>query len=109
VQSEKVMIAIVWNPSGFHLIKFLPKKFKFNASYHVAQILSPLSAWRETQIGRMNRKLIVQADNARPYTAKLTLDFMERNAMKRAPPRPYSSDLTPSDCYLFGHVEHLLR
>jgi hypothetical protein len=32
VQFEKVMITIVSNPSGFHLIKFLPKGFKFNGS-----------------------------------------------------------------------------
>jgi hypothetical protein len=43
VQSEKVMITIVWNPSGFHLIKLLPKRFKFNARYYVTQILDPFS------------------------------------------------------------------
>jgi hypothetical protein len=54
VQSEKVMITIVWNPSGLRLIKVLPKGFKFNASYYVTQILDPLSIWRGTQIGRTN-------------------------------------------------------
>jgi hypothetical protein len=44
-QSEKVMTMIVWNPSGFHLIRFLPKGFKFNASHYVTQILDPLSVW----------------------------------------------------------------
>jgi hypothetical protein len=29
MQSEKVMITIVWNPSGFHLIKLPSKGFKF--------------------------------------------------------------------------------
>jgi hypothetical protein len=43
VQSEKAMITIVWNPSGFHLIKLLPKGFKFNASYYVTQVLNLLS------------------------------------------------------------------
>jgi hypothetical protein len=38
VQSEKGMVMIVWNPSGFYLIKLLPKEFKFNASYSVTQI-----------------------------------------------------------------------
>jgi hypothetical protein len=31
MQSEKAMIAIVWNPSGFYLIILRPKGFKFNA------------------------------------------------------------------------------
>jgi hypothetical protein len=35
VQSQKVMLAIVWNPDGLHLVNILPKGFKFNASYSV--------------------------------------------------------------------------
>jgi hypothetical protein len=50
VQSEKVMATMVWNPNGFHLIKFLPKGFKFNAIYDITQILVPLSVWCGTQI-----------------------------------------------------------
>jgi hypothetical protein len=51
----------------------------------------------------------VHADNARPPTAKVTLDFMERNAMKRSPHLPCSPDFVPSDFSLFGHVKQLLR
>jgi hypothetical protein len=54
VQPGKVVITMVWNPSGFHLIKLLRKEFKFNASYYATQILDPLSVWRGTQIGRTN-------------------------------------------------------
>jgi hypothetical protein len=39
VQSEKVMLTIVWNPSGFRLIRALPIGLKFNAGHYVAQIL----------------------------------------------------------------------
>jgi hypothetical protein len=31
VQSKKVMLTIVWNPCGFHLIKVLETGRKFNA------------------------------------------------------------------------------
>jgi hypothetical protein len=109
VQPENAMITTVWNPSGFYLIKFLPKGFKFNASYYVTQNLDPLSVQRGTQIGRTNRKLIVRADNTRPHTAKVTLDFRERNTMKRVPHPLYSPDLALSDFDLFGHVKQLLR
>jgi hypothetical protein len=108
VQYEKVMTMIIWNPSGFHLIKLLPKRFKFNASYDIIQILDPVSVWRGTQIGRTNRKFIVHAANARPHTAKVTWDFMERNAMKRPPHPPDSLNLALSDFYLLTHVEQLL-
>jgi hypothetical protein len=39
VQSEKVMITIIWNPGAFHLIKLLPKGFKFDAVSTLLKIL----------------------------------------------------------------------
>jgi histone-lysine N-methyltransferase SETMAR len=107
-QSQKVMLTIVWNAGGFHLVNILSNGFKFNASYSVTQTLDPRSKWRITQIGRINRKLIVHADNTRPDTAKMTSQFMEQNSMPRAPYPAYSPDLAPSDFYLFGYVKQLL-
>jgi hypothetical protein len=48
LSSEKVMITIIWNSSGFHLIKLLANGLKFNASYYVTQIRDPLSVWPGT-------------------------------------------------------------
>jgi hypothetical protein len=70
VQSQKVMLTIIWNPGDFHLVNILPKGFKFNSNYYVIQILDPLSKAQRTQVGRTNQKLIVHADSARPHTAK---------------------------------------
>jgi hypothetical protein len=78
-------------------------------SLRVTQILDPFSVPRGTQIGRTNRKRIVHADNPRPQPAKITLDFMERNALKSAPCPPYSQDLALSDFDLFGYAKQLLR
>jgi hypothetical protein len=105
VQSQNVMLTIVWNPSGFHVIRVLPKGFKFNATYYTIQILGPLSDWRRIHIGRANRKLLVHSDNEPPHIAKLTLEFLEHNSMKRAPHSAYSPGLAPSDFYLFGYVK----
>jgi histone-lysine N-methyltransferase SETMAR len=104
------MLTIVWNPIRFHLINVLPKGFKFNASFYITQILGRISGWHRTQVGRTNRKLSVNADNARPHTATVTLQFIQQNAMRRVPhPHlPYSPDLAPSDLYLFGYIKQLL-
>jgi histone-lysine N-methyltransferase SETMAR len=108
IQSEKVMLTIVWNPTGFHLIDFLSRRAKFNGTHSVSNIPSLLAIWRETQMGKADRKLIVHSDNARPHTAKKVLDFLEQNGMERAPHPPYSPDLAPCDFYLFGYVRGLL-
>jgi histone-lysine N-methyltransferase SETMAR len=53
--------------------------------------------------------LIVHADNAKPHTAKSTIEYLQANAMKKAPHPPYSPDLAPSDFYLFGYVKGQLN
>jgi hypothetical protein len=101
------MLTIVWNPTGFHRIDFLSRRAKFNGTHYVSNILTPLAIWRETQVGKTDRKLIVHSDHARPQTAKKVWDFLEQNGMERAPHPPYSQDLAPCDFYLFGNVKHL--
>jgi hypothetical protein len=73
--SEKVTPTIVWNPMGFQLIDFLSPRAKFNGTHYVANILCSLAVWRDTQVGKIDRKLIIHSDNARSHTAKKTLDF----------------------------------
>jgi histone-lysine N-methyltransferase SETMAR len=107
IQSEKVMLTIVWNPSGFHLINILPKEFKFNASFDITQILGLLSDWCRIHVGRTNRKLLVHVDNARPRIATVTLQFIQLNSMRRVPYPQYSPDLAPSDFYLFCYIKQL--
>jgi hypothetical protein len=59
-----MMVTIVWNPQGFHLVDALPKGKKFNPNYYIDRILSPLLESRSTGRGR---GLIIHADNARAH------------------------------------------
>jgi hypothetical protein len=43
IQSPKFMVKIVWNPSGFHVVKALPKWSKFNAQYYTNNSLVAIS------------------------------------------------------------------
>jgi hypothetical protein len=52
--------------------------------------------------------MIVHTDNAAPHAAKGVTEYVDHNSLKRASHPPYPLDLTPSDCYLFGHVKHQL-
>jgi histone-lysine N-methyltransferase SETMAR len=49
--------------------------------------------------------LLVHADNARPHTAQLSVQYFKENRIKSAPYPPYSPDLAPSNFYLFGYVK----
>jgi hypothetical protein len=81
---------------------------KLNAGYCIADILEPLSQWRLIEAAGNERKLLVHADNGRPHTAKLSIQYFNENQMKSAPHPPYSSDLASSDFYLFGYIKRCL-
>ena len=48
-------------------------------------------------------------DNARPHTAHLTLEKIEKMVWEILPHPPYNPDLAPSDYNLFGFVKNQMR
>jgi histone-lysine N-methyltransferase SETMAR len=102
------MMTIVWNPSGFHIVKALPKWSKGNGQYYTNSVRVAISDWRRLSGRTEESKLSLHADNFRPDTAKVLTDYITCNGMKRALHPPYSSDLAPSDMFLFGYVERKL-
>jgi len=53
--------------------------------------------------------LVVHSDNAKPHTAKSTIEFMTHSNLTRAEYPPYSPDIAPSDFYLFGYMKRMLK
>jgi hypothetical protein len=45
IHLPKPMITVVWNPSGFHVVKSLAEGTKFSAQYYVNNILIGISDW----------------------------------------------------------------
>jgi hypothetical protein len=66
------MLTIVWGVTGFHVVKLLPKGGNFNANEYTNEILSEIACWGEAQGGGTNRKLVVHAENAVPFTSRKT-------------------------------------
>ena len=53
--------------------------------------------------------VILLHDNARPHSAKLTLETIKKEGWEILPHPPYSPDLAPSDFFLFGPLKETLR
>jgi hypothetical protein len=53
-------------------------------------------------------KIVLHFDNAILHTAATSLDFFDLYRLRRAPQPPFSSDLTPPNCYLFGKLKTML-
>jgi histone-lysine N-methyltransferase SETMAR len=105
IQSPKFMLPIVWNIGGFHIVNFLPTGCNFNAQHYTNRILFKMAGWKRRSWGTQPSKLWVHANNARPHTPKVSMDYIGDNSMKLARHPPYSSDLAPSDFVLFWYVK----
>jgi hypothetical protein len=103
-----MMVAIIWNHTGFEQIVALPKGMKFNTDDYISHILDPLAEWRRSQVGDSDRRLHVPVDNPRSHAVKKATEFLAGNGMKRGPHSPFSLDLAPCDFYLFGYIKSRL-
>jgi transposase len=88
------------------LIVALPKGRTFHTEFYRDNTLAALT---ELQPEDGGRKLVVHADSARVHTAQKCRTLCEENGMQLALYPPYSSDLAPSDFFLFGYVEERLK
>jgi hypothetical protein len=59
VQCKRLMVTIVWNPTGLHVMRVLRNGCKFNSSYSQNEILGPLPEWRNEQADATSRRLII--------------------------------------------------
>jgi hypothetical protein len=100
------MVTIAWHPLEFPLIVALPKGRTFNTEHYRNDILVALTQLQPEGDGR---KLVVHADNARAHAAQKCRTFCEENRLRLAPHPPRSSDLAPSDFFLFGYVKERLK
>jgi hypothetical protein len=79
---------------------FKEDQIQHQSLHCVSDILVPLVEWRKTQVGGSDRKFIVHADNSCPHTARVTLEFLKHNGMKRTSHPPYLPNVALSDFYL---------
>ncbi|GFR68206.1 histone-lysine N-methyltransferase SETMAR [Elysia marginata] len=65
-------------------------------------------AIRRKRPGQLTNGVILQHDNARPHTARVTQGWLEKYGWDILPHPPHSPDLTPSDYHLFGPLKREL-
>jgi hypothetical protein len=103
------MLTIMWDPTGFAVVTALESGCPFNTGYYVSKMLTPLSEWWRERGGGDCRKLMVDAEDARPHSATVSQQFMAQNAVVVTYHPPHSPDLAPSNFHLFAHVKGLLQ
>ena len=77
---------------------------------YCANLLDQLRpAIREKRRGKLSKGVLLQQDNARVHTCKVAMDAVERNGYELIPHPAYSSDLAPSDFFLFPNLKKDIR
>ena len=105
----KVMTTVVLDAKGVIMLDFLPKRRTITGVYY-ANLLDQLrTVIREKYRGKLSKGVLLQQDNARVLTCKVTMDAVERNGYELIPHTAYLSDLAPSDFFLFPSLKKDIR
>jgi hypothetical protein len=98
VSFPQVMLTVVWNPRGFHLLDALPNGSNFalgiislTSDRHYAKFLILIKMTQDDP----RRNFVMRAGDARPYCAKTVVLCLDHNFLGRASYPPYSPDLSP--------------
>jgi histone-lysine N-methyltransferase SETMAR len=104
---KKVLLSVWWDISGIVYWELLEKNRTIDAELYCQQ-LDRLS--QKIRPILLNRKgVVLQHDNARPHTARLTREKIQRLGWEVLPHPPYSPDIAPSDYHLFRSLQNHLN
>jgi len=103
---KKVLLCVWWDIHGIVYWELLDDKRTINAELYSQQLEKLRQNIRSSLLSR--KGVILQHDNARPHTARLTREKIQKLGWEVLPHPPYSPDISPSDYYLFRSLQHYL-
>jgi len=108
--ADKVMLTVFWDFQGPIYCDFLEGQRTINSQYYSDILENKIRpAIRTKRRGLLTEGVILLHDNARPHTAQLTKEKLQKLRWEILPHPPYSPDLAPSDFHLFGPLKEGLR
>ena len=75
----KVMATVFWDAQGVIMLDFLAKKSTITGAYYANSLDQLRTAIHEKRGGKLSKGILLQQDNARGHTCKITMDAVERN------------------------------
>lgn len=109
--SKKLLLCVWWNFEGVIHFELLENNVAIDADLYCSQLDRMYTKLKQKYPALVNRKrILLQHDNAKPHTARKTMDkIKELDAFQLLPHPAYSPDLAPSDYHLFRSMAHFLR
>jgi histone-lysine N-methyltransferase SETMAR len=104
---KKQMLSVWWDFQGIIHWELLPRNTTVSAELYCEQLERLRQALLNKRPGP--RKVRLLHDNAKPHTAMLTRQTLEKFRWEVLPHPAYSPDLAPSDYHLFRSLSNHLR
>lgn len=106
----KLMLTVFWDSQGVVLEHYQQSGSTINSAGYSGMLVDRLKpAIRSKRRGRLSEGVVLLHDNARPHTAALTVETLQKLKFEVLAHPPYSPDLAPSDYHLFGPLKEALR
>ncbi|PNF41429.1 hypothetical protein B7P43_G13783 [Cryptotermes secundus] len=107
--ARKVMATFFWDWQGVIHVDFLTDARKVNAAYYSDLLATDMKEKIQSKRKTGGKWVAFLQDNARPPTAKTTIETLWKLKWNLLTHPPYSPDLVPSDFYLFGRLKSDLQ
>lgn len=107
---RKVLLCVWWDSTGVIHLEVLEMGQTVTADIYCHQLDRLNQALKVQRPALVNRKgVLLQQDNARPHTAKVTQDKIRDLGWDLLPHPAYSPDIAPSDYHLFRSLRGFLQ
>ena len=101
----KVTMTFFFDCMGPLLVDFLERGATINAKCNADTLQKLRRAMKSERPGMLSDGIILLHDNARPHTANLARDKLQRFGWETLQHPPYSPDLSPCDFHIFRKPE----
>jgi hypothetical protein len=106
INPEKCLASILWSVNAIHSLLDIPKGIMYNTAFVTDTGMPSLIHNVRSQARRKTSKSeLVHMDNARHHNSGGAQRYTEVSRAERLPHSAYSSDLAPSDFFLFGYIK----
>lgn len=106
---RRIMMSVWWDYRGVIYYELLPQNEMITGNIYCHQLERLKAELEKVRPGLINRNnVIIQQDNARPHTSKLTLQKLRDLDWEVLPHPAYSPDIAPSDYHLFRSLQNYL-
>ena len=107
IGAKKIMVTVIWSPTGMKSIVRLPSGQRFTKKFFVDVVIKDIKNYlRKHNPSHYHKGITLHIDNASSHRVDTELSA---EGIDRMVHPPYSPDLAPSDFFLFGYLKTMLE